>query len=173
MLIVGWQKVEAEASHYKKQLEEALQQNTHTEDRMHKYMEQISILREEQEKAIEDSILSKSKEWDLLRTQLESRLTEVDHQLLTAKAAMLKYLQERDAKITEITEGTKVQTEVWSLYIKMNVVLKENTRLKYEVYLLRKERKIRTDEREYGKKGTEIFHTHNLENENKVSKLEA
>ena len=86
---------------------------------MHKYMEQISILKEEQ--AIEDAILSKSKEWDLLRTQLESRLTEVDHQLLTAKAAMMKSLQERDAKITEITnEKTKAQTEVRSLYIKMN-----------------------------------------------------
>ena len=86
---------------------------------MHKYMEQISILKEEQ--AIEDAILSKSKEWDLLRTQLESRLTEVDHQLLTAKAAMLKSLQERNEKITEITnEKTKAQTEVRSLYIKMN-----------------------------------------------------
>lgn len=169
--VLGWQKAEAEASRYKKQLEEALQQNTHTEDRMHKYIEQISILREEQEKAIEDAILSKSKEWDLLRTQLESRLTEVDHQLLTAKAAMMKSLQERDAKITEITnEKTKAQTEVRSLYIKMNAVLKENSRLKYEVYLLSKEREIRTDEREYGKKGTEIL---NLENENKVSKLEA
>ena len=45
--------------------------------------------------------------------------------------------------------------------------------MKYEVYLLSKERENRTDEREYGKKGTEIFHTQNLENENKVSKLEA
>ena len=122
---------------------------------MHKYMEQISILREEQEKAIEDAILSKSKEWDLLRTQLESRLTEFDHQLLTAKVAMLKSLQERDAKITEITnEKTKAQTEVRSLYIKMNAVLEENSRLKYEFYLLSKEREIRTDEREYDKKGT-------------------
>ena len=99
MLIVGWKKAEEEASHYKKQLEEALQENTHTEDRMHKYMEQISILKEEQ--AIEDAILSKSKEWDLLRTQLESRRIEVDHQLLITKDAMLKSLQERDAKITE------------------------------------------------------------------------
>ena len=56
MLIVGWKKAEEEASHYKKQLEEALQENTHTEDRMHKYMEQISILREDQEKAIDDAI---------------------------------------------------------------------------------------------------------------------
>lgn len=172
--VLGWQNAEAEASRYKKQLEEALQQKTHTEDRMHKYIEQISILREEQEKAIEDAILSKSKEWDLLRTQLESKLTEVDHQLLTAKAAMLKSLQERDAKITETTEEkTKAQSEVRSLYIKMNAVLKENSRLKYEVYLLSKEREIRTDEKEYSKKGTEIFHTQNLENENKVSKLEA
>lgn len=172
--VLGWQKAEAEASRYKRQLEEALQQKSDTEDRMHKYIKQISILREEQEKAIEDAILNKSKEWDLLRTQLESKLTEADHQLRTAEAAMLKSLRERDAKIAEMTEEkTKAQTEVRSLYIKMSAVLKENSRLKYEVYLLNKEREIRTDEREYSKKATEIFHKRNLENSNKVSKLEA
>lgn len=172
--VLGWQKAETEASRYKKQLEEALQQKTDIEDRMHKYIKQISILREEEEKAIEDAVLNKSKEWDLLRTQLESKLTEVDHQLLTTEAAMLKSLQERDAKIAEMTEEkTKAQTEVRSLYIKMSAVLKENSRLKYEVYLLNKEQEIRTDEREYSKKATEIFHKQNLENSNKVSKLEA
>ncbi|GLJ30899.1 hypothetical protein SUGI_0614790 [Cryptomeria japonica] len=131
--VSGRQKAESDGARYKKQVEEALEQKADAEDRLHKCM-----------KEREEEAIMRRKEWDKLRMAAEQQLVAAEAE----NSVILTSLQERDATLALLTKGKdKAEAQLQSLYVKMTSLLKENSRLKYELHLLNKEQQIRTDDK--------------------------
>ncbi|KAG0611288.1 hypothetical protein M758_7G129000 [Ceratodon purpureus] len=188
--VTGWEKAEAEAVALKSQLDVTLQQKLATEDRvahldgaLKECMKQLRHVREEQEQRIHDTLVKKTREYDKLRIEMETKLTESSHflaqtrnDLLESRAevtALTHALQERSRNIVELSEAKgKTETEIKVLQVRLETIEKENSHLKYEVHVLNKELEIRSEEREYERKAVDMASKQHLESVKKIAKLE-
>ncbi|CAK9232247.1 unnamed protein product [Sphagnum troendelagicum] len=188
--VSGWEKAEAEAVALKLQLDAALQQKLATEDRvahldgaLKECMKQLRHVREEQEQLIHDTLVKKTREYDKLRVEMETKLAEASQilsqtrtELLESRAegkALSHALQERSRSLAELGESKgRAEVDIKILQVRLEAMEKENTNLKYKVHVLNKELEIRNEEREYECKAADIAAKQHLESVKKITKLE-
>lgn len=115
MFISGWEKAEAEAVSLKAQLDAALQQKLATEDRvahldgaLKECMKQLRHLREENEQRIHDTLLKKTREYDKLRLEMETKLAESSQFLAQTRSELL----ESRAEVTALNHALQVRAFV-------------------------------------------------------------
>ncbi|KAJ7562537.1 hypothetical protein O6H91_03G073300 [Diphasiastrum complanatum] len=140
-------------------------------------MRQIRMVREEQEQSIHVALEKKNCDSDKVRLELEAKLADMSQQLIelvAEKSAFGKALKERAKSVSELTDAkSRAESELQVLQIRVNLLEKENSSLRYELLLSNKEVEIRNDEREYTRKAAESAHKQHLEDTKKVAKLEA
>jgi hypothetical protein len=97
LCFLGWEKAEAEAVTLKLQLDAALQQKLATEDRvahldgaLKECMKQLRHVREEQEQLIHDTLVKKTREYDKLRVEMETKLAEASQILSQTRTELLE-----------------------------------------------------------------------------------
>jgi chromosome segregation ATPase len=134
--VCGWEKAEAEAVALKQQLDAALQQKLATEDRaahldgaLKECMKQLRHVREEQEQLLHDTLVKKTREYDKLRVEMETKLAEASQilsqthtELLESRAegkALSNALQERSRSLTELGEAKgRAETDIKFLQVR-------------------------------------------------------
>ncbi|CAM6037325.1 unnamed protein product [Sphagnum compactum] len=164
--VCGWEKAEAEAVALKQQLDTALQQKLVTEDRaahldgaLKECMKQLRHVREEQEQLLHDTLVKKTREYDKLRVEMETKLAEASQILSQTRTELLE----------SRAEGNALSN---ALQVRLEAMEKENSSLKYEVHVLNKELEIRSQEREYERKAADNAEKQQLESVKKIAKLE-
>lgn len=181
--VTGWEKAETEAASLKQQLDTEVQKRLATEDRvshldgaLKECMRQLRHVREEQEQKIHEIVLRKTREWDSVREELETKLGRLRKELKEEsmeKAELSKQLQERDRMLKEAGEvKARLDGELRAMKGRLESAEKEQSRWKYEVHVLSKELEIRNEELEFTKKASEVASKQHLENVKKVAKLE-
>jgi hypothetical protein len=109
----GWEKAEAEAVALKQQLDTALQQKLATEDRaahldgaLKECMKQLRHVREEQDQLLHDTLVKKTREYDKLRVEMETKLAEASQILSQTRTELLESRAEGKA----LSNALQVQT---------------------------------------------------------------
>ncbi|KAJ7554776.1 hypothetical protein O6H91_05G008800 [Diphasiastrum complanatum] len=181
--VSGWEKAETETASIKQKLELSQQEKLALEDRashldgaLKECMRQLRLVREEQEDAIHEALVRKTRDSDKLRLEMEAKLADMSQQLIESaaeKSAFEKALQERAKSISELGDAkSRAESEVQVLQVRVDLLEKENSGLKYELHLSNKEVEIRNEEREYARKAAEASQKQHLENVKKITKLE-
>ncbi|KAH8960253.1 hypothetical protein BDL97_06G123100 [Sphagnum fallax] len=188
--VSGWEKAELEAMALKQQLDTALHQKLAMEDRaahldgaLKECMKQLRHAREEHEQLMHDTLVKKTREYDKLRVEMETKLAEASHllsqtrtELLESRAegkALSHALQERSRSLAELGEAKgRAEADIKVLQVRLEAMEKENANLKYEAHALNKELAIRNEEREYERKAAEIASKQHLDSVKKIAKLE-
>ncbi|KAI3415074.1 uncharacterized protein J3R85_015538 [Psidium guajava] len=147
----GWEKAENEVSALKKQLEAATQKNLALEDRighldgaLKECLRQLRQVREEQEQNIQEAVVKKTREWELTKAELETKLSDVHAQLQSAKS-----------------EASSVISS--DLGPKLDAAEKENVVLKAKVLSLSEELEIMIIERDLSTQAAETASKQHLE----------
>ncbi|CAK9229950.1 unnamed protein product [Sphagnum troendelagicum] len=164
--VSGWEKAELEAMALKQQLDTALHQKLAMEDRaahldgaLKECMKQLRHAREEHEQLMHDTLVKKTREYDKLRVEMETKLAEASHLLSQTRTELLE----------SRAEGKALSH---ALQVRLEAMEKENANLKYEAHALNKELAIRNEEREYERKAAEIASKQHLDSVKKIAKLE-
>lgn len=154
--VAGWEKAENEAAALKQQLDASVSKvsaledrNTHLDSALKECVRQLWQGREEQNQKIEEAVNEKRSEWEAAKSELESRIEELQDRLGTAS------VQEED------------------LYPKLEALEKENSALKVQLLSKSEEVKIRTLERDLSTQAAESASKQQLEGIKKLTKLEA
>nr|VDD47305.1 unnamed protein product [Brassica oleracea] len=153
--VAGWEKAENEAAALKQQLDASLtkvsaleDRNTHLDSALKECVRQLWQGREEQNQKIEEAINKKCTEWEAAKSELESRIQELQARLGTAS------VQEED------------------LYPKIEALEKENSALKQQLLSIAEEVKILTLERDLSTQAAESASKQHLEGIKKLTRLE-
>ncbi|OVA12632.1 Filament-like plant protein [Macleaya cordata] len=182
--VSGWEKAEAEASALKHQLESVTLLKLTAEDRashldgaLKECMRQIRNVKDEHEKKLHEVILTKTKQWDKIKLELEAKIVDFDQELLRCSAenaAISRSLQERSNMLMKISEE-KSQAEAEIELLKENIMScqKEISSLKYELHISSKELEIRNEEKNMSMRSAEVANKQHLEGVKKIAKLEA
>ncbi|CAI9765582.1 unnamed protein product [Fraxinus pennsylvanica] len=182
--ISGKEKAEEQVRSLKKEVDEALQQRMvanerlgHLNSALKDCMEQLNLVREEQEQRVHDAVMKTSKELEKAHKILEEKLTETSKKLadLTVEHSYLsKTLIVKEKLIEEINKcNSQTEAEFNALMTRLDSTEKENAFLRYEFRMLEKELHLRNEELEYGHRSAEVAHKQHLENIRKIKKLEA
>ncbi|KAH6825983.1 hypothetical protein C2S53_001420 [Perilla frutescens var. hirtella] len=177
-------KAEEEIRRLKEELDEAQQQKAaanerlgHLNSTLKDCMEQLNLVRQEQEQRMHDAVMQTSKEFEKSHKKLEEKLSETSRRLasLTAENSYLSKALIVKEKLSEDLNNAKIQTEAEfeALMARLDSVEKENAFLRYEFRSLEKELDLRKDEMEYSNRSAEASHKHHMENVKKIKKLEA
>ncbi|XP_044511237.1 filament-like plant protein 4 [Mangifera indica] len=182
--VSGWEKAEAEALALKNHLESVTLQKLTAEDRashldgaLKECMRQIRNLKEEHEQKLQDVVLTKTKQCDKIRLELESRIANLDQELLRSEAenaALSRSLQERSNMLMKISEE-KSQAEAEIEHLKGNIESceREINSAKYELHIVAKELEIRNEEKNMSMRSAEVANKQHMEGVKKIAKLEA
>ncbi|KAA8531966.1 hypothetical protein F0562_006892 [Nyssa sinensis] len=182
--VSGWEKADTEALALKNQLESVTLLKLTAEDRashldgaLKECMRQIRIVKEENEQKLHEVILTKTKQWDNIKLELEAKIADLDQKLLRSdaeNAALARSLQEHSNMLTNINKE-KSQAEFENDLLKGNIQAyeKEINSLKYELHVVSKELDIRNQERNMNIKSAEAANKQHLEGMKKIAKLEA
>ncbi|XP_021682993.2 filament-like plant protein isoform X2 [Hevea brasiliensis] len=159
--VSGWEKAEKELVALKQQLEVAVKNKVGLEDRvghldaaLKECMRQLRQAREEQEQRINEALAQRIREWESIKSELETKLVQLEAQLQTAKS--------------EAT--TSVDSD---LRRKLEAAEKDNSSLKLELLSQAEELEIRIMERDLSIQAAETASKQHLESIKKVAKLEA
>ncbi|KAG8632360.1 filament-like plant protein 4 isoform X2 [Manihot esculenta] len=182
--VSGWEKAEAEALALKNHLESVTLSKLTAEDRashldgaLKECMRQIRNLKEEHEQKLQDVILSKTKQWDKIRLEFESRIVNLDQELLRSAAendALSRSLQERSNMIIKISEEkSQAETDIELLKSNIESCEREINSLKYELHIVSKELEIRNEEKNMSMRSAEVANKQQMEGVKKIAKLEA
>ncbi|XP_038989834.1 uncharacterized protein LOC103701393 [Phoenix dactylifera] len=159
--VSGWEQAETEVSALKLQLEAANKKNSaledrieHLDDALKECVRQLRQAREEQEEKVHDAVISKTREWELEKLELEKQLVEFKAQLQTAKS--------------EAAAAVDL-----GLQAKLDASKKENAALKVEIFSQSEDLRMLTLERELSNQAAETASKQHLESIKKVAKLEA
>ncbi|XP_037491823.1 filament-like plant protein 4 isoform X2 [Jatropha curcas] len=182
--VSGWEKAEAEALALKNHLETVTLSKLTAEDRashldgaLKECMRQIRNLKEEHEQKLQDVALSKTKQLDKIKFELEAKINNLDQELLRSaaeNAALSRSLQERSNMLMKITEE-KSQAEAEIELLKGNIESceREINSLKYELHIAAKELEIRNEEKNMSMRSAEAANKQHMEGVKKIAKLEA
>ncbi|XP_010541805.1 PREDICTED: filament-like plant protein 2, partial [Tarenaya hassleriana] len=150
----GWEKAENEVAELKKKLESAANKNSALEDRVNhldgalkECVRQLRQARDEQEETIQEAVTKRTREFESLKTRLESRIVELENEAEAAKSEDLSQTIESLAR--------------------------ENLILKHELLGRTEELEIRTIERDLSTQAAESASKQHLDSIKKVAKLEA
>ncbi|XAR61675.1 hypothetical protein NMG60_11016161 [Bertholletia excelsa] len=182
--VSGWEKAEAEAVALKNHLESVTLLKLTAEDRashldgaLKECMRQIRNLKEEHEQTLHEVVLTKTKQWDKIKLELEAKMNNLDQELLRSaaeNAALSRSLQERSNMLIKISEE-KSQAEAEIELLKSNIESceREINSLKYELHIATKELEIRNEEKNMSVRSAEVANKQHLEGVKKIAKLEA
>ncbi|KAF7817634.1 Filament-like plant protein 4 [Senna tora] len=182
--VSGWEKAEAEAVALKNHLESVTLSKLTAEDRashldgaLKECMRQIRNLKEEHEQKIQEVALTKTKQLDKIKGELEAKIGNLEQELLRSAAengALSRSLQERSNMLIKISEE-KAQAEADIELLKTNIESCEGeiNSLKYELHVVSKELEIRNEEKNMSMKSAEAANKQHMEGVKKIAKLEA
>lgn len=182
--VSGWEKADAEASELKKQLASisllkitAEDRTSHLDGALKECLIQLRVAKEEHREKINEVILTKNKECDRIKTDLEAKITEFEQRLLRSAAentALSRSLQEHSSMLRKISDE-KSQVEVENELLKRDIQSceKESNSLKYEVHVVSKELEIRNEEKNMSLRSAEAANKQYLDGAKKIAKLEA
>ncbi|XP_040363750.1 filament-like plant protein 7 isoform X2 [Rosa chinensis] len=167
----------------KQELDEALRQgiaanerSIHSDDALKECMEQLILVREEQEQRIHDAVMMTSREYEKSQKKLEAKLRETSEQVtnLAVENTNLTRALRAKEKLMEDLRRQKSQTdaEFSALMARLDSTEKENAFLRYEFHMLEKELEIRSEEMEYNRRSAEESHKQHLESMMRITELE-
>lgn len=182
--VSGWEKAEAEALALKNSLESvtllkltAEDKASHLDGALKECMRQIRNLKEEHEQKIQDVVLTKNKQCERIKLELEARIAGLDQELLKVDAendAMSRSLQDRSNMVIKLRdEKSQAEAEIEQLKSNIESCEREINSLKYELHVLSKEVDIRTEEKNMSMRSAEVANKHHMEGAKKIAKLEA
>ncbi|XP_022981758.1 filament-like plant protein 4 [Cucurbita maxima] len=182
--VSGWEKAEAEALALKNHLETVTLSKLTAEDRashldgaLKECMRQIRSLKEEHELKLQEVMFTKTKQWDKIKLEFESKMADLDQELLRSaaeNAALSRSLQERSNMLIKISEE-KSQAEADIEMLKGNIESceREINSLKYELHIVSKELEIRNEEKNMSMRSAEAANKQHMEVVKKITKMEA
>ncbi|XP_028798217.1 filament-like plant protein 4 [Neltuma alba] len=182
--VSGWEKAEAEALALKNHLESVTLSKLTAEDRashldgaLKECMRQIRNLKEEHEQKIQEVALTKTKQLDKIKGELDAKIVNLEQELLRSAAengALSRSLQERSNMLIKISEE-KAQAEADIELLKGNIESceREINSLKYELHVVSKELEIRNEEKNMSMRSAEAANRQHAEGVKKIAKLEA
>ncbi|ESW32675.1 hypothetical protein PHAVU_001G008000 [Phaseolus vulgaris] len=182
--VSGWEKAEAEALALKNHLESVTLAKLTAEDQasqldgaLKECMRQIRNLKEEHEQKLQEVALTKTKQLDKIKGELEARIASFEQELLRSasdNAALSRSLQERSNMIINLREE-KAHAEAEIELLKGNIESceREINSLKYEVHVIAKELEIRNEEKNMSMRSAEAANKQHMEGVKKIAKLEA
>ncbi|GER26593.1 hypothetical protein STAS_02244 [Striga asiatica] len=175
--VSGWEKAEAEAAALKTHLESvtllkltAEERGSHLDGALKECMRQIRNLKDDHEKKLQDLILSKQNLFDKTKLDMESRIADLDRDLVMS-AAENAALSNALVQLSE--EKSRAEAEIETLERKIESCEKEVSSLKYELYVAQKEVEIRNEEKNMSVRSAEVANRQHLEGAKKIAKLEA
>ncbi|XP_021722550.1 filament-like plant protein 4 isoform X1 [Chenopodium quinoa] len=182
--VSGWEKAEAEALSLKNHLESVTLEKLTAEDRaahldgaLKECMRQIRNLKEENEQKLQELGITKNKQYDRMKHELEAKIASMDQELMRAEAesnALSRSLQERSNMLMKTNEEkSKAEAEIEHLKSNVESCEREINSLKYELHIVSKELEIRNEERNMSVKSAEAANKQQLESVKKITKLEA
>ncbi|KAJ8642242.1 hypothetical protein MRB53_018936 [Persea americana] len=182
--VSGWEKAEAEALSLKNHLESVTLLKLTAEDRashldgaLKECMRQIRNVKEENEQKLHDIVLTKTKQWEKVKIDLDAKIAELEQVLLRSSAentALSRSLQERSNMLLKISEEkSQADAEIEVLKTEIQSCEKEISSLKYELHILSKELEIRNEEKNMSLRSAEVVNKQHLEGVKKIAKLEA
>ncbi|KAL5231049.1 hypothetical protein ABZP36_029825 [Zizania latifolia] len=182
--VSGWEKAEAEALALKLQLETvtlsklaAEERAAHLDGALKECVKQVRTVKEEGEQKLQDVVFAKTKQWEMMKAELEAKLASFEQELIRAGAendALSRSLEER-ANLLMKVDGEKAQAEAQIEVLKGTIQSgeKEITSLKYELHIISKELEIRNEEKNMSVRSADVSTKQHLEDVKKISKLEA
>ncbi|XP_014504590.1 filament-like plant protein 4 isoform X1 [Vigna radiata var. radiata] len=182
--VSGWEKAEAEALALKNHLESVTLAKLTAEDQasqldgaLKECMRQIRNLKEEHEQKLQEVSLTKTKQLDKIKGELEAKIASFEQELLRSasdNAALSRSLQERSNMIINLREE-KAHAEAEIELLKGNIESceREINSLKYEVHVIAKELEIRNEEKNMSMRSAEAANKQHMEGVKKIAKLEA
>ncbi|KAE9456959.1 hypothetical protein C3L33_11131, partial [Rhododendron williamsianum] len=182
--VSGWEKAEAEALTLKNQLESVTLLKLTAEDRAEHFdgalkecMRQIRNLKEEHEQKLHEVVLTKTKQCDKIKLELESKIANLDQELRRSaaeNAALSRSLQERSNMLIKISEEkSQAEADIESFKNNIESCEREINSLKYELHLVTKELEIRNEEKNMFARSAEVANKQHSEGVKKITKLEA
>ncbi|KAK7351746.1 hypothetical protein VNO77_11416 [Canavalia gladiata] len=182
--VSGWEKAEAEALALKNHLESvtllkltAEDRATHLDGALKECMRQIRNLKEEHEQKIQEVALSKTKQLDKIKGELEAKIVNFEQELLRSAAengALSRSLQERSNMLIKLgEEKAHAEAEIELLKSNIESCERENNSLKYELHVVSKELEIRNEEKNMSMRSAEAANKQHMEGVKKIAKLEA
>ncbi|GAB4838710.1 hypothetical protein Ancab_028253 [Ancistrocladus abbreviatus] len=182
--VAGQEKAEAEAAHWRQELDKALQQGVTAEERLacldaalKDCMQQIDSLGEDLDERIHDAVKKASFDSEKEKKKIEGKLTEANKRLanLTAENIHLTNALLCKEKLIEDLDKRKyeVEAEFETLMARLDSAEKENTFLKYECYVLEKELEIQNEERESSRRSAGALQKQYLDSVKEITRLEA
>ncbi|KAK7321798.1 hypothetical protein VNO77_32747 [Canavalia gladiata] len=182
--VSGWEKAEAEALALKNHLESVTLSKLTAEDQasqldgaLKECMRQIRNLKEEHELKIQEVALTKTKQLDKIKGELEAKIGNFEQELLRSaadNAALSRSLQERSNMLIKVSEE-KAHAEAEIELLKGNIESceREINSLKYELHVISKELEIRNEEKNMSMRSAEAANKQHMEGVKKIAKLEA
>ncbi|CAN1323088.1 Filament-like plant protein 4 [Linum perenne] len=182
--VCGWEKAEAEALALKNSLETmtlskltAEDRSAHLDGALKECMRQIRNLKEEHEHNLQELVVTKNKQCDKIRIDLEARIANMDQELLRSaadNAALSRSLQERGNMLFKISEEkSRAEAEIEHLKGNLESCEREINSMKYEVHVVSKELEIRNEEKNMSMRSAEVANKQHMEGVKKIAKLEA
>lgn len=148
----------------------------HLNSTLKECMEQLSVVRQEQEQRMHDAVMKTSVEFEKSHKKLEEKLSETSKRVasLTAENSYLSKALVVKEKLIENLNNAKIQTEAEfeTLMTRLDSVEKENAFLRYEFRSLEKELHLRNEEMEHSRRSAEASNKQYLDNVKKIKKLE-
>ncbi|KAJ7957852.1 Filament-like plant protein 4 [Quillaja saponaria] len=149
--VSGWEKAEAEALALKNHLESVTLSKLTAEDRashldgaLKECMRQIRNLKEDHEQKLQEVVLTKSKQLDKIKCDLEARI-----------------------------EKSQAEAEIELLKSNTELCEREINSLKYELHIVSKELEIRNEEKNMSIRSAEVANKQHVDGVKKIAKLEA
>lgn len=182
--VSGWEKAEDEALALKQQLESVTLLKIAAEDRCYhldgaikECMKQLRNVKEEGENKLHDVVFTKTKQWEIIKANLEVKIIDLEQELMKASSdnsALSRSLQERSDLLMKFSEE-KYQVDAQVEVLKNNIQSceREISSMKYELHVVAKELEIRNEEKNMIMKSAEMGNKQHLEDVKKVAKLEA
>ncbi|KAK8678398.1 hypothetical protein V6N13_143900 [Hibiscus sabdariffa] len=182
--VSGWEKAEAEALALKNHLESvtlskltAEDKAPHLDDALKECMWQIRNLKEEHEQKLQDMVISKNKQCEKIKLELQAKIANLDQELLKFEAdndAISMSLEERCNMLIKISEEkSRAEAEIELLKGNIELYEREINSIKYEIHVLSKELEIRNEEKNMSMRSAEAANKQHMEGVKKIAKLEA
>uniref|UniRef100_A0A7N0R842 Filament-like plant protein 4 n=1 Tax=Kalanchoe fedtschenkoi TaxID=63787 RepID=A0A7N0R842_KALFE len=182
--VVGWEKAETEVVALQSHVDSLKLSKRAAEDRaahldgaLKEYMQQIRNMKDEHAQELRDVIYSKTKQWDKIKHELETKIANLEQQFLLSEAenaALSRSLQERGNLIFQINEEkSQAEAEIEFLKGKIESCEREINSLKYELHVASKELEIRSEEKNMSVKSADVANKQYLDGIKKITKLEA
>lgn len=182
--ITGWEKAESEALALKNHLESvtlskltAENRAVHLDGALKECMRQIRSLKEEHEQKLHEVVLTKTKQCEKIKHELEGRIGNLDQELLHSAAehaALSRSLQEQSNMLIQIREEkSRAEAEIEILKSNIDSCEREISSLKYELHVVTKELDIRNEEKNLSARSAEAANKQHMEGVKKIAKLEA